>query len=205
MIRGVSPSTQDKWLARKTSRAPVTLAPKVTPTPIIRRTEGFTPDLIRIIASGLHRRLKFANRAQILEHVMSKHNVSLDELRSEERVQRIAHARQEAFFLLRRDLNLSLNQIGRIFGGRDHSTILFGIKAHLRRKADGSPRKRRPAGLTYKTRRPLSTHCTKGHLLEGKNVRIDPQGYRRCRTCCKLFGRSYRAKQKEQLNRGLGM
>lgn len=38
-------------------------------------------------------------------------------------------------------------------------------------------------GLFLVTRPPQRTVCPSGHRYEGDNVRIDPQGYQRCRAC----------------------
>ena len=44
------------------------------------------------------------------------------------RKQSIAFPRQIAMFLLRTELALPLNQIGDLFGGRDHTTVLHSVE-----------------------------------------------------------------------------
>ena len=43
------------------------------------------------------------------------------------RAQHIVEARQAAMLALRRRTSLSLLEIGRLFGGRDHTTVLYSI------------------------------------------------------------------------------
>ncbi len=52
-----------------------------------------------------------------------------NELCSVRRKQSLVHARHAGMWLLRKHTSLSLPQIGRCFGGRDHSTVLHGIRS----------------------------------------------------------------------------
>ncbi len=59
------------------------------------------------------------------------------------RTQEIAHARQVAYLIARDMTDASFPAIGRAFGGRDHTTILTGVRAvesrmtqHLRSRID---------------------------------------------------------------------
>lgn len=45
----------------------------------------------------------------------------------------LAKARQELMWLLRQQERWSLPQIGRFLGGRDHTTIIHGVRQHQRR------------------------------------------------------------------------
>ena len=49
-------------------------------------------------------------------------------LKSRKRTKSISFPRNIAIYLLREKLNISLQEIGEIFGGRDHATILYSIK-----------------------------------------------------------------------------
>lgn len=51
------------------------------------------------------------------------------------RDRRCVEARQAAIWLIRQSLPVSLPAIGRVFGGRDHSTILYSIRQMDRRRA----------------------------------------------------------------------
>jgi len=53
--------------------------------------------------------------------------VRLSDLQSKKRTKSITFPRQVAMYLARRITKLSLEEIGGYFGGRDHSTVLYGI------------------------------------------------------------------------------
>jgi chromosomal replication initiator protein len=61
--------------------------------------------------------------ADIQEVAASHFEFSVDQLKSKRRTQDLARARQVAMYLARELTGASLNQIGRAFGGRDHSTV----------------------------------------------------------------------------------
>lgn len=61
--------------------------------------------------------------------IISKHyGVSTEELRSKKRIRKIAHPRQIGFYLARQLTDASFPQIGIAFGGKDHSTVMHGVK-----------------------------------------------------------------------------
>ena len=63
---------------------------------------------------------------QILKTIAQEYGVSLEELLSSNRSQRIAFPRQIAMYMLREESELSLPKIGEILGGRDHTTVMYG-------------------------------------------------------------------------------
>ncbi len=65
---------------------------------------------------------------QILDAVCGHYDLDPDTLKSRDRSQAIALARQVAMYLLRAELHLSLPQIGTYLGGRDHTTVLYGYE-----------------------------------------------------------------------------
>lgn len=56
-----------------------------------------------------------------------RHGATFDQVTSESRLSRIVIARQHCFAALRA-LGLSSPRIGRHIGGRDHTTVLHGLK-----------------------------------------------------------------------------
>jgi chromosomal replication initiator protein len=61
--------------------------------------------------------------------VVSEHfSVNIKELTGTKRHQNIAQARQVAMFLCRQMLSTSYPALGRAFGGKDHSTVLYSVK-----------------------------------------------------------------------------
>ncbi len=66
--------------------------------------------------------------ADVMAVVADVHGVTVDQLKSKRRTQDLARARQIAMHLAREMTGASLNQIGRAFGGRDHSTVAHGCR-----------------------------------------------------------------------------
>lgn len=64
----------------------------------------------------------------IVSAVANYFNVSVDDLYGQSRTQDIAFARQIAMYLTRDLTPLSLPKIGQLFGGRDHSTVIYAHK-----------------------------------------------------------------------------
>ena len=64
----------------------------------------------------------------IIKEVCKFYNIEDSALRGQSRVKDTAVARQVAMYLIRSQTNLSLNDIGREFGNRDHTTVLHAIQ-----------------------------------------------------------------------------
>lgn len=77
----------------------------------------------------------------ILDEVAAKYGLTVEQLRSHgqpgDRDWYVAHPRQEAMWMMWQQEHLSLPRIGRFLGGRDHTTILHGCRAHEKRMAEG--------------------------------------------------------------------
>lgn len=72
----------------------------------------------------------------IIDRVAAKYGLARRDLIGPNRGRFIAFARQEAMACVRRERgHLSYPTIGRIFGGRDHTTIMHGEARHLERAA----------------------------------------------------------------------
>ena len=66
---------------------------------------------------------------QLIIEVVSEHfNISLDQMISKNRSNEIARPRQIAMYLCKTMTDIPLDSIGSLLGGRDHSTIIHGIK-----------------------------------------------------------------------------
>ncbi len=63
---------------------------------------------------------------QILRTIANEFGVTLEELLSQSRSQRVAFPRQVAMYMLREESELSLPKIGELLGGRDHTTVMYG-------------------------------------------------------------------------------
>ena len=62
----------------------------------------------------------------ILREVARYYHLKVDDLTGKNRTQRVNSARQVAMYLVRELTDLSLPQIGEVFGGRSHTTVLHG-------------------------------------------------------------------------------
>lgn len=68
------------------------------------------------------------NIKRIRQVVAMRYRISLEAIRSDSRNQFVMLPRQIAYTLARRMTGRSFPAIGRAFGGRDHTTILHGIR-----------------------------------------------------------------------------
>jgi chromosomal replication initiator protein len=110
----------------------------------IRDLEGC---LVRVLALGslLHQEITLAMAEQVLQHyvnpepdrmtperilaaVSDRFGVKLELLCGPRRTQSVALPRQVAMHLMRQLTDLSLAEIGRAFGGRDHTTVLYACE-----------------------------------------------------------------------------
>lgn len=69
----------------------------------------------------------------IVREVCEKHSVSIAEIIGNRRARHLVIARHEAFHRLSTETTMSLPQIGYRMGGKDHTTVLHGIRAHKKR------------------------------------------------------------------------
>jgi len=67
---------------------------------------------------------------QIIQEVAAKHNLRMEHFLSDRRFRHLCDARQEAYYRLIAETGLSYPQVGRLMGGRDHTTILSGLRKH---------------------------------------------------------------------------
>jgi len=110
----------------------------------IRELEGF---LLRVIAysSFTHRKIdleltrevlkdftfdrtKNFTIQNILKTVASYYNIKVSDIKSKRRTREISTTRQIAMYLCREHTKSSLPEIGKQFGGKDHTTVLFSHK-----------------------------------------------------------------------------
>lgn len=110
----------------------------------IRELEGF---LLRVIAfsSFTHRKLdleltkevlkdftldknKHFTIANIIKTVAGYYDIKVSDIKSKRRTRDISIPRQIAMFLCREHTKSSLPEIGRQFGGKDHTTVIFSYK-----------------------------------------------------------------------------
>ena len=78
-------------------------------------------------ASNTQRRAK-TTASDVVDAVARHFKVQEKDLKGRQRTRDIVFPRQVAMYLLREETDISLEEIGRSMGGRDHTTVLHGIK-----------------------------------------------------------------------------
>lgn len=64
----------------------------------------------------------------VLEGVSSYYKIDIETLKGRKRDRKTALARQVAMYLLREEANMGATAIGRLLGGKDHTTVLHGCR-----------------------------------------------------------------------------
>ena len=78
------------------------------------------------------------NEQKIINIVADYYQLSPSQLTGKTRTGKIALARHIAMYLIRQNLDVPLKKIGEIFGGKDHTTIINGIK-HVDKELKTNP------------------------------------------------------------------
>jgi len=86
-----------------------------------------TPQLAEVALADLLPQRRDLTTQQVVALVADKFKVTVDQLIGRDRSREIALPRQVAMYLLRREVNVSLPQIGEALGGRDHTTVMYAI------------------------------------------------------------------------------
>lgn len=79
----------------------------------------------RIVARAVNLEQKGLTADDILSAVCSRYGVKAKELVSKSRKQAVVLPRQLAMYLIHKYTDMSYSQLGRLFGKRDHSTVLY--------------------------------------------------------------------------------
>ena len=102
---------------------------------------ALTPGLVEIALADLLPRKRNVQPNKVIEAVADAYEgIDVDDLLGQNRTAKIAIPRQLAMYILS-TIDISSPQIGELLGGRDHSTVLYGIKKvagdeKLRRRAE---------------------------------------------------------------------
>lgn len=81
-------------------------------------------------------KLQESSPEAVLQAVAESYKVSLEDLKGNSRRKEISLARQVAMYLMRQHTDLSLPKIGEVFGGKDHTTVMYSCEkiAQLRQQ-----------------------------------------------------------------------
>jgi chromosomal replication initiator protein len=95
----------------------------------LHRTE-LTIDVARaaMLSLGNENREPRLTSRQIAQAVAEYYRVSLEDMCGKQRDKHIVKPRQIAMYLIRQETQVSLLEIGQLFGGRDHSTVLHACE-----------------------------------------------------------------------------
>jgi chromosomal replication initiator protein len=69
---------------------------------------------------------RVVNDVQVMDAVVSYFGVDHQTLKGRKRDKKTAHARQVAMYLMREEANMPLTAIGKVLGGKDHTTVKHG-------------------------------------------------------------------------------
>jgi chromosomal replication initiator protein len=89
---------------------------------------SLTPNLVEMALADLLPQRSDVDPKKIIEMVAKEWQTSVEALLGRDRSQKIAQPRQVAMYLLRKETDASLPQIGAVLGGRDHTTVMYAIQ-----------------------------------------------------------------------------
>lgn len=87
-----------------------------------------TPQLVEVALADLLPQRSDVQPEKIIELVAKEWQTTVEALLGRDRSQKIAQPRQVAMYLLRKETDASLPQIGEVLGGRDHTTVMYAIE-----------------------------------------------------------------------------
>jgi chromosomal replication initiator protein len=90
--------------------------------------QSLTPQLVEVALADLLPQRQNVVPEKIVELVAREWQTTVEDLLGRDRSQRIAEPRQVAMYLLRKETDASLPQIGEVLGGRDHTTVMYAIQ-----------------------------------------------------------------------------
>lgn len=73
---------------------------------------------------------------KIIREVAEKYDITPEDITGTCRRRMYAWPRQEAMWRCRTETSMSMPDIGRRFGNRDHTTVLYSIRAHAKRMSE---------------------------------------------------------------------
>ncbi len=105
--------------------------------------QPLTPELVESALADLLPQRQTVLPEKIIELVAREWKTTIEAILGRDRSHKIAEPRQVAMYLMRKETDASLPQIGEVLGGRDHTTVMYAIdkienqieiKAELRKR-----------------------------------------------------------------------
>jgi chromosomal replication initiator protein len=90
--------------------------------------QPLTVELAAIALQGMLITHRECTPESVIEAVANFYSLSPDDLKGRSRSQKVVRPRQIAMHLARQETKASLPQIGKALGGRDHTTVLYGVQ-----------------------------------------------------------------------------
>jgi chromosomal replication initiator protein len=87
-----------------------------------------TVELARAALADLVARPSTVSLNEVIQVVAQFYNLSTDDLISRGRVKELVKPRHVVMYLAREELQSTLPQIGEALGGRDHTTVMYGVE-----------------------------------------------------------------------------
>jgi len=92
----------------------------------------FSPELVNSLLGKTLAEKEFAQKTIkpkiVIETLADYYHLKVSQLKGQSRNKQIALPRQMLMYLLRVELNLPLMEVGKLLGGRDHTTIMHGVE-----------------------------------------------------------------------------
>jgi chromosomal replication initiator protein len=89
--------------------------------------QSLTSELVEAALADLLPQRQVVLPERIVELVAREWKTTSEALLGRDRSQRVAEPRQVAMYLMRKETDASLPQIGEVLGGRDHTTVMYAI------------------------------------------------------------------------------
>jgi hypothetical protein len=103
--------------------------------------------------------MKAMNPQFVIECVCSHCGISLDVLASESRERSAVYARSYCAYLLRSLTSITLERVGELLGGRDHTTIMHALTRITERMKDDADLREDIEGLSREILRAWTMQC----------------------------------------------
>ncbi len=90
------------------------------------RGEPLSSELVAIALADMLKKDEALTPERIISEIAQQYGLTRERLLSKERSREVALPRQIAMYLMREETSTSLPKIGKILGGRDHTTVMYG-------------------------------------------------------------------------------